>query len=84
MATRPVVVLTDDIDHSSDNVTTHHLALDGVTYEIDLGPDNLRRLQEALAPYVTAGRQTAKRTLGRVGAPRTRRAATPTPGQGTR
>ncbi|RNH99673.1 Lsr2 family protein [Micromonospora aurantiaca] len=65
MATRTIVVVTDDLDHSSDNVTTHHLALDGVVYEIDLGPDNLQRLREALAPYVTVGRRTAKRASGR-------------------
>ncbi|MGC4885744.1 histone-like nucleoid-structuring protein Lsr2 [Micromonospora sp. DT227] len=76
MATKTIVVVTDDLDHSSDNVTTHHLALDGVAYEIDLGPDNLRRLREALAPYLSAGRRTGKGTSTR--SKGTRRAATAT------
>ncbi|MEV1329910.1 Lsr2 family protein [Micromonospora costi] len=65
MATKTVVVVTDDIDHSTDNVTTHHFALDGVAYEIDLAPHNLQALRDALAPYVAAGRRLAKRPAGR-------------------
>ncbi|MFV2102108.1 Lsr2 dimerization domain-containing protein [Micromonospora sp. LOL_024] len=85
MATRTIVVVTDDLDHSTDNVTTHHLALDGMVYEIDLGPDNLRRLREALAPYINAGRRTGKRASGRGNAtPGTRRSATVVRGQAAR
>ncbi|WBB78566.1 Lsr2 family protein [Micromonospora sp. WMMD882] len=61
MATTMTVVVTDDLDHSTDNVGTYRFALDGVVYEIDLAPHNLARLREALAPYVAAGRRLPKR-----------------------
>ncbi|MFG2058572.1 histone-like nucleoid-structuring protein Lsr2 [Micromonospora sp. NPDC048930] len=64
MATKTVVVVTDDIDHSTDNVATHHFALDGVEYKIDLSPHNLQAMREALAPYMAAGRRLAKRPAG--------------------
>ncbi|MFG1952459.1 Lsr2 family protein [Micromonospora sp. NPDC048830] len=64
MATKTVVVVTDDLDHSTDNVATHHFALDGVAYEIDLSPHNLQRMREALAPYIAVGRRLAKGPAG--------------------
>ena len=67
MATKTVVVITDDLDHSADHVGTHHFALDGVQYEIDLAPHNLQALRDALAPYIAAGRRLAKRPTGRRG-----------------
>ncbi|MEU5565531.1 histone-like nucleoid-structuring protein Lsr2 [Micromonospora musae] len=65
MATQTVVLLTDDIDHSTANVDTHRFALDGVEYEIDLSGQNAARLREALAPYVAAGRRLPKRRATR-------------------
>ncbi|MFC8845822.1 MULTISPECIES: Lsr2 family protein [unclassified Micromonospora] len=65
MATRTTVVVTDDLDHSIDNVGTYRFALDGVEYEIDLAAHNLARLREALAPYVAAGRRLPKRPAAR-------------------
>ncbi|MEV6374835.1 histone-like nucleoid-structuring protein Lsr2 [Micromonospora musae] len=65
MATQTVVLLTDDIDHSTDNVDSHQFALDGVEYEIDLSGQNAARLREALAPYVAAGRRLPKRRAAR-------------------
>ncbi|WFE59566.1 Lsr2 family protein [Micromonospora sp. WMMD712] len=65
MATRTTVVVTDDLDHSTDNVGTYRFALDGVEYEIDLAAHNLARLREALAPYVAAGRRLPKRPAAR-------------------
>ncbi|WP_431895498.1 histone-like nucleoid-structuring protein Lsr2 [Micromonospora haikouensis] len=64
MATTMTVVVTDDMDHSTDNVGTYRFALDGVVYEIDLAPHNLARLREALAPYIAAGRRLPKRRSG--------------------
>ncbi|WP_428962988.1 histone-like nucleoid-structuring protein Lsr2 [Micromonospora fluostatini] len=64
MATRMTVVVTDDMDHSTDTVGTYRFALDGVEYEIDLAPHNLARLREALAPYIAAGRRLPKRAAG--------------------
>ncbi|MEU2610679.1 histone-like nucleoid-structuring protein Lsr2 [Micromonospora sp. NPDC007271] len=65
MATKTVVVVTDDIDHSTDHVATHHFALDGVEYEIDLAPHNLQAMRDALAPYIAAGRRLTRRPAGR-------------------
>ncbi|MEU8048440.1 histone-like nucleoid-structuring protein Lsr2 [Micromonospora haikouensis] len=65
MATRTSVVVTDDLDHSTDNVGTYRFALDGVEYEIYLAAHNLARLREALAPYVAAGRRLPKRPSAR-------------------
>ncbi|MDG4760365.1 Lsr2 family protein [Micromonospora sp. WMMD710] len=61
MATKTVVVLTDDLDHSTEDVSTHRLAFNDVEYEIDLAPHNLQRLREALSPYVEAARRQPKR-----------------------
>ncbi|MET7752362.1 Lsr2 family protein [Micromonospora sp. NPDC005367] len=65
MATQTVVLITDDLDHSTDNVDTHRFALDGVEYEIDLSGQNAARLREALAPYVAAARRIPKRRAAR-------------------
>jgi hypothetical protein len=67
MATRTIVVVTDDLDHSTDDVRTYRFALDGVEYEIDLSPSNQQRMREALAPYVAAGRRLPRPTAGRRG-----------------
>lgn len=67
MATTMTIVVTDDMDHSKDNVATYRLSLEGVEYEIDLAPHNLARLGEALAPYIAAGRRLRKPTAARRG-----------------
>ncbi|WP_433688002.1 Lsr2 dimerization domain-containing protein [Micromonospora carbonacea] len=67
MATTMTVVVTDDLDHSTDNVGTYRFALDGAEYEIDLAAHNLARLREALAPYMAAGRRLPKRPATRRG-----------------
>ncbi|WP_309231934.1 histone-like nucleoid-structuring protein Lsr2 [Micromonospora tarensis] len=58
MATRTVVVLTDDLDNSTEDVSTHRLAFDGVEYEIDLSSHNLQRLRDT---YLAAARRLPKR-----------------------
>lgn len=72
MASKTTVVVTDDMDHSTDNVGSYRFALEGVEYEIDLSPHNLERMREAFAPYIAAGRRLPKRTNRRRG-PGTRR-----------
>jgi len=52
--------LIDDLDGSTEHVTTHHFGLDNLRYEIDLSPANLQRLRAALAPFVAAGRRLPK------------------------
>ena len=52
MATVTRIVMTDDLDGSEDDVSTVHLALDKVSYEIDLSAANAARLREKLARFV--------------------------------
>lgn len=54
--------LVDDIsgDVISDNTgETVYFALDGKSYEIDLGEENAAKLRSALEPYIAAGRRTS-------------------------
>lgn len=63
MACRTSIVLTDDLDTSTDGVATHHIALDSTTWEIDVSAANLARRRTALSPVTTSGRpQPAART----------------------
>lgn len=51
-------VLIDDFDGtplSGGSTTT--FALNGAQYEIDLAPENVEKLREALAPFIKAGRR---------------------------
>lgn len=73
MAQRTIVELVDDLDGTtSDDIETVSFALDGVSYEIDLGGDNAAKLRDALAEFVESGRKTG----GRV-----KRRTTPTAGR---
>ncbi|MEU5554273.1 Lsr2 family protein [Micromonospora sp. NPDC047793] len=67
MATRTIFVVTDDLDHSQDNVGTYRFALEGVEYEIDLSAHNLARMREVFAPYIEAGRRLPKQPPARRG-----------------
>lgn len=60
MATRVHYTVVDDLDASTDGVSTYRFALEGVEYEIDLSEENLGRLRDALAPFITAGRRQPK------------------------
>ncbi|MFD8117113.1 histone-like nucleoid-structuring protein Lsr2 [Streptomyces microflavus] len=58
MAQKIVTIYIDDITGQEDEeAVTHTFALNGKTYEIDLGPKNFEKLEKALAPYVAAGRR---------------------------
>jgi hypothetical protein len=60
MATKTLMVLVDDIDGTEGaQPTTFGLA--GRVYEIDLCPENLEMLEQALAPFLCAARQVAVR-----------------------
>ena len=78
MARSVAVVVTDDLDGSPDAETVT-FALDGVTYEIDLGADNRARLDRDFAPYIEAGRRISRSrnrsSQGRPAGPRIDRAA---------
>lgn len=60
MAQQTLVRLVDDVDGKELKAgvgETVVFALDGVTYEIDLGPKNASAMRKAIAPYVEAGRR---------------------------
>ncbi|WP_034087927.1 histone-like nucleoid-structuring protein Lsr2 [Streptacidiphilus albus] len=67
MAQKVVVELLDDLD-GSEAVETIVFALNGQSYEIDLGEKNAGKFRKALAPFVEAGRKQggAKRGKTRV------------------
>lgn len=54
-------VFIDDFDGQpiSGNASTTTFSLNDATYEIDLAPENLAKLKEALAPFVKAGRRVS-------------------------
>ncbi|MFE6904383.1 Lsr2 family protein [Streptomyces sp. NPDC057717] len=66
MSQKTVIVYTDDLTGAESNeVQTHHFSLNGVTYEIDLTPDSYDRLDEALRPFLEAGRKTGRAKVKR-------------------
>ncbi|WP_438484318.1 histone-like nucleoid-structuring protein Lsr2 [Streptomyces sp. S186] len=61
MAQKTVIVYTDDLTgEETSEAATHTIALDGVAYEIDLGPDSYDKLLEAVGPFLKAGRKTGR------------------------
>lgn len=62
MAQKVLVQLVDDLDGSTtDDIETVTFSLDGVNYEIDLGPDNAAKLRDSVAPYVGSARRVGGR-----------------------
>lgn len=71
MAQKVLVQLVDDLDGTdSPDIETVEFGLDGVTYEIDLGPENAESLRSGLAGFIDAARRTGGR-LKRGAGPRT-------------
>lgn len=61
MAQKTVTIYIDDLtDEQSPEVNTHTFALDGVTYEIDLTPDNYDKLYEALHDFISVARKAGR------------------------
>lgn len=52
-------MLVDDFDGATVAGPTTTFALNGVEYEIDLGPENLAKLEAALEPFIRAGRRVS-------------------------
>ena len=67
MATVTRVVMTDDLDGSETDVNTVRLALDKVSYEIDLSAANQSRLREKLARFVDAATEVKTTPIQRRG-----------------
>ncbi|GHJ45886.1 Lsr2 family protein [Catellatospora sp. TT07R-123] len=61
MARREIVVLSDDLDGTDNDVRTVAFAYDGGAYEIDLSPANHDKLALALAPFIAAARKSPAR-----------------------
>ncbi len=83
MAKKVVIELVDDIDRSPLGDDGEHIvfAVDGVDYEIDLGPDNAAEFRRILAPYLehatrvtSSARSTSRSSARRTTAPSTGRA----------
>jgi Lsr2 len=53
------VIITDDLD-GSEKAETVSFGFGGVNYEIDLGKKNRARLEQALAPFIEAGRRVPR------------------------
>lgn len=68
-------VFIDDFDGQpiSGNTSTTTFSLNDATYEIDLAPDNLAKLKEALAPFVKAGRRVSASKTAATGSERSSR-----------
>ena len=67
MAQRRIVTLVDDTDETPADETIA-LALDGVSYEIDLSLSNAAELRGTMKPWVDSARRTGGRR--RRGTPR--------------
>ncbi|MEV5875781.1 Lsr2 family protein [Streptomyces sp. NPDC052101] len=58
MAQKIVTIYTDDLTgEESTEAATHQIVIDGVAYEVDLGPDSYDKLMEAVSPFLKAGRR---------------------------
>ena len=57
MATRTIHIVTDDIDDSEEDIQTVRIAYDGSSYEIDLGPANRDKFEQAIALFVGHARR---------------------------
>lgn len=60
MARKTRTILTDDLD-GSEATTTVGLALDGVSYEIDLSDENTQKLRDDLAAWIKHSRRVGGR-----------------------
>lgn len=62
MSQEKTVVLVDDLDSTiEEGVKKRKFALDGVTYEIDLGNENYERLCEVFVPLIENGRRVPRK-----------------------
>ncbi|UQA91771.1 histone-like nucleoid-structuring protein Lsr2 [Streptomyces halobius] len=61
MAQKIVTLYIDDLTgEEAEEAATHTFSIDGVTYEIDLGPDSYEQMLEAFGPFVKAARKTGR------------------------
>ncbi|MGH4033033.1 histone-like nucleoid-structuring protein Lsr2 [Actinomycetota bacterium Odt1-20B] len=61
MAQKIVTLYIDDLTgEESEEAATHTFSLDGVAYEIDLGPDSYEQMLGAFGPFIKAARKTGR------------------------
>ncbi|MBT2383844.1 Lsr2 family protein [Streptomyces sp. ISL-11] len=61
MAQKIITIYTDDLTGEEiSEAETHTFAIDGVTYEIDLGPDSYEQMLQAFGPFVKAARKQGR------------------------
>ena len=65
MATRTIHIVTDDIDDSESDVQTVRFSFDGSSYEIDLGPANRDKFEQAIALYIGHARRQGAAAIPR-------------------
>lgn len=72
MAQKTIVRLVDDLDNRELNGDgqTVTFGFQKTEYEIDLSEQNLRKLHDALAPFIAAGRRVQSRSGGGSQAPK--------------
>ncbi|WP_214367121.1 histone-like nucleoid-structuring protein Lsr2 [Pseudonocardia sp. H11422] len=63
MAKQTTVTLVDDLDGSMADEQIE-FSVDGKSYEIDLSADNVTKLRDALAPFISAARRAGGRRGG--------------------
>jgi hypothetical protein len=70
MAQKTIVRLVDDLDNRelSGDGQTVTFGFQKTEYEIDLSEQNLRKLHDALAPFIAAGRRVQSRSGNGTGA----------------
>jgi Lsr2 len=61
MAKRTIIEITDDLDGSTKDVKTVQFGFEGISYEIDLGPQNFDKLAQAIAPFVAVAHKLGGR-----------------------
>src|SRR3954466_5207018 len=64
MAQRTQVILEDDFDGSR-AAQTIQFGIPGATYEIDLSEANVEKFDEALRPFISAGRKVSSGRVSR-------------------
>lgn len=69
MSKRVNTVITDDLDGTS-GAEAVRFGVDGLAYEIDLGPANRDRLQNALQPFIDGARRVGRRRQSRTASAR--------------
>ncbi|MFF4952818.1 Lsr2 family protein [Streptomyces chattanoogensis] len=61
MAQKIVTLYIDDLTgEEAQEAATHTFSLDGVSYEIDLGPESYEQMLQAFGPFIKASRKVGR------------------------